>query len=135
MNDETTIVRDSFSRSIAKDIIGHFYDIFLKSHPDIAPHFVNTDFTAQKHLLQHGINLAIMYAEGKSFGTSGIKRIRKSHSKSGMDIEPRLYPYWKASFLKAISETDPKYDKQIHNAWDSVLQKTIDYIIEGYEET
>lgn len=133
MNGYITIVNESYNRSIGNDVIGCFYDIFLKSHSDIAQLFSKTDFTAQKKLLKHSVLLAIMFVEGISDGNSGIKRIRESHGKSRMNIPPMLYPYWKASFIQAISESDPEYTEQIRDAWDSVLQETIDYIIEGYE--
>jgi len=133
MNSYITIVKESYNRSIGNDVIGRFYDIFLKSHPDIAPLFSKTDFDAQKTLLKHGVLLAIMFVEGISAGDPGIKRIRESHGKTGMNIPPELYPCWKTSFIQATSESDPEYSEQIRNAWDSVLQETIDYITEGYE--
>ena len=74
-----------------------------------------------------------MFVEGITVGDPGIKRIRESHGKSGMNIPPDLYPCWKASFIQAISDSDPEYCEQIRDAWDLVLQETIDYIIEGYE--
>jgi hemoglobin-like flavoprotein len=133
MSGYITIINESYNRSIRNDVIGLFYDIFLKSHPDIAPLFSKTDFDVQKTLLKHSVLLAIMFVEGISVGDPGIKRIRESHGKTGMNIPPELYPYWKTSFIQAISESDPEYSEQIQDAWDSVLQETIDYITEGYE--
>ncbi len=133
MKNAIPIVKESYTRCIPKDVIGRFYDIFLKSNQSIAPMFAKTDFTVQKDLLRHGIHLAIMFANGEYLGKSGIERIRKSHSKAGMNVNPNLYRYWKASFLQAISETDSEFSEQIRKAWDSVLQQTIDYIIEGYD--
>ena len=127
-------VEQSFERCLIKgDVIGRFYDIFLESHPDIKPRFANTDFQSQKHLLRQGINLAIMFASGNPAGKNGIKRIRKSHRKSGLNIPPDLYPYWKKSFIQATSEFDSKFSDELKRQWDSVLQKSIDYIIDGYE--
>lgn len=84
-------VKQSFARCMIKgDVIGRFYDIFLDSYPAIKPRFANTDFDSQKHLLRQGVNLAIMFASNNPVGKKGIERIRKSHSKSGLNIPPDL---------------------------------------------
>lgn len=126
-------VKQSFVRCMIQgDIVGRFYDIFLDSHPDIKPRFANTDFDSQKQLLRQGVNLAIMFADGHDVGKKGINRIRNSHSKSGLNIPPDLYPYWKKSFIQAASEFDLEFSDELKSQWDSILQKTIDYVIDGY---
>ena len=127
-------VKQSFARCMIKgDVVGRFYDIFLDSHPEIKPRFANTDFDSQKHLLRQGVNLAIMFASDNPVGKKGIERIRKSHSKLSLDIPPNLYSYWKKSFIQAASEFDPEFSDELEKQWDLVLQKTISYIIDGYE--
>jgi hemoglobin-like flavoprotein len=132
MNDAVEIVKSSFTRCMGKDLIGHFYDIFLKSNPQIAPRFARTDFQAQKDLLKHGIHLAIMFAQENPLGKKGLARIRKSHRKANLDIPPVLYPCWKSSFLRAVSDLDPEFSEESRKAWDVVLQNAIDYISSGY---
>ncbi len=127
-------VKQSFARCMIKgDIVGRFYEIFLESHPDIKPRFANTDFDSQKLLLRQSVNLAMMFASDNQVGQKGIKRIRKSHSKSGLNIPPNLYPYWKKSFIQAASEFDQEFSGGLNRQWDMVLQKTIDFIVKGYE--
>jgi hemoglobin-like flavoprotein len=133
MKDAVAIVKHSFTRCMGKDIIGHFYDIFLRSNPQIAPKFARTDFQAQKDLLRHGIHLALMFAQDDPIGRKGLARIRQSHSKANLDVSPSLYPYWKASFLQAVADLDPEFSEEARKAWDAVLQKAIDYIISGYD--
>lgn len=129
-------VRDSFGRATMDGtLIDKFYEIFLESHPDIKPRFANTDFTMQKKLLRHGINLALMFADGQALGRDGIARIRQSHSKEKLNIPPALYKYWLDSFIKAVSLCDRKFTPQLEKEWRQVLQKTIDFIIEGYDKT
>ena len=128
-------VKQSLGRCLLKgDIMSRFYEIFLDSHPDIRPKFTNTDFSKQKRLLRQGINFAIMFADDVEFARSRITRIRTSHSKANLNIPPHLYPYWKKSFIEAVSEIDPQFSPQLAKNWDSVLQKTIDYVIDGYNE-
>lgn len=128
-------VKKSFDRcSSSGDIIDKFYNIFLDYHPDIKPRFAHTNFDLQKKLLLQGLDLTIMFATDEHVGKIGINRIRKSHRQTAMNIPPELYPYWKASFLQAISEMDPEFTDELKQQWDWVLQKSIDYIIAGYED-
>jgi len=134
MNDFEEVKQSLARCMITGDVIGRFYDIFLESHPDIKPRFAHTDFDSQKHLLRQSVNLAIMFANGNAVGKRGIERIRKSHSKVNFNIPPDLYPYWKKSFIQAASELDLEFTDELKKQWDCVLQKTIDFVIEGYED-
>jgi hemoglobin-like flavoprotein len=133
MNDAAE-VEESFERCLLKgDVIGRFYDIFMDSHPDIKPRFANTNFDSQKKLLRQSVGLAILYARNNPVGRIGINRLARSHSKSGLDIPPPLYVYWKSSFLQALSEFDEGFSDELRTSWDSVLQGTIDAVAAGYE--
>ena len=133
MND-AALVEESFERCMVKgDVIGRFYAIFMDSHPDIKPRFANTNFDAQKSLLRQSIGLAILHAHNNPVGRIGISRLARSHNKSGLNIPPSLYTYWKTSFLRALSEFDEEFTDELRTSWDSVLQKTIDAIAAGYE--
>lgn len=127
-------VEESFERCMLKgDVIERFYAIFMDSHPDIKPRFANTKFDAQKTLLRQSIGLAILHAYNNPVGRIGISRLARSHSKSGLNIPPSLYIYWKTSFLQALSEFDEEFTDELKSSWDCVLQKTIDAIADGYE--
>lgn len=128
-------VMESFSRCAGKDLVGRFYEIFLKSDPRIPAKFSHTDFQKQKDLLNHGVYLAIMHADGNKMGTQGLTRIRDSHSKVKLNIQPALYAFWKNSFLKALAEIDPQFTDGVRAEWDAVLQKAIDFVASGYEKT
>ena len=131
---EMDSIKQSYGRCLLKgDLIGRFYEIFLESHPDVKPLFANTDFDIQKQALRQGINLMIMFTNESAVGKSGMKRIRDSHSRSGLNIPPNLYQYWKDSLLQALSEFDSKFSDNLRTEWDQNLQIAIDFIIEGYE--
>lgn len=125
-------VKESYARAI-KNVMDRFYEIFLASSPEIAPRFAKTDFAVQKDLLRHGIQLVLMFAEGKQIGQNGLKRIRSSHDKNHLAIEPRLYGLWKSSLLQALSETDPEFTPELKTQWDAVLQHSVDFIVAGYD--
>lgn len=127
-------VEESFERCMLKgDVVERFYALFMDSHPDIKPRFVNTDFDSQKKLLRQSIGLAILHARNNPVGRIGINRLARSHSKSGLNIPPPLYAYWKKSFLQAVAEFDSEFSDELGSDWDRVLQKTIDDIAAGYE--
>jgi hemoglobin-like flavoprotein len=134
VENEISLVNESFGRALASGgLFDRFYDIFLKSHPDIASLFANTEFSQQKELLEQGVSLGVMFVAGNPVGKRGLDRIRNSHSKNRLNINPGLYPYWKNSFLQAVSEFDPGFSPEDRDAWDKVLQKITDYIAEGYD--
>jgi hemoglobin-like flavoprotein len=124
----------SFGRCINKgDLIGRFYTIFMASDPGVAAKFSDTDMDKQKKLLMQSINLAIMFSEGNPMGKHGIERIRRTHSKSQLNIHPEYYKLWLDSFLKAINECDLQIDEETNHQWREMLQLTIDYVTAGYD--
>lgn len=127
-------VEESFERCLLKgDVVERFYALFMDSHPDIKPRFANTNFDSQKKLLRQSIGLAILHARNNPVGRIGIDRLARSHSKSGLNIPPHLYAYWKKSFLQAVAEFDSEFSQELNVGWERVLQKTIDDISAGYE--
>lgn len=133
MKKRVEITKKSYTRCVGRRIIERFYDIFLKSHPDIPPLFTKTDFSIQHEALRNGIHFAMMFAEGKPIAVGAIRRLGQKHDRHHLDIPPDLYRHWKASFLRAVSETDPEFTEEIRDAWDAVLQKTIDEMIAAHD--
>ncbi|ELR71119.1 hypothetical protein C900_03083 [Fulvivirga imtechensis AK7] len=128
-----TLVQNSYGRCLSSGkLLETFYENFLSSSRDVADKFRNTDFEQQRKLLRHGINLMIMYAAGNIAGQTGLKRIKESHSRGRMNIEPRFYALWKAALIKAIAEHDRDFNVEIKAAWNEVLDKGIVLITEGY---
>ncbi len=128
-------IRTSMGRAITHgDVFGRFYDIFLDSNPRIRPMFSDVDMEKQKALLRQGVNLALMFAEGRAIGRSAMDRLRNSHSKSNIGIEPSMYRYWLDSFMKALSELDPDFDANLEKQWRAALGKAINHIAGGYDE-
>lgn len=131
--EKITVVQNSYGRSLANgDMLDTFYKKFLSSHSDIEERFKNTDFEQQKKLLRHGINLMIMHAAGNVAGKSGLNRIRESHSRGKMNIQPKYYSHWKKALIDAISQHDRKFDDTVRKAWEKVLDNGIAFISAGY---
>ncbi len=136
MNPDVEAVRSSFGRCCVKgDVIGRFYELFLKSHPDIAPRFANTNFETQKNLLRQGINLAILFAADVPTGALAVNRIRETHKQSRLNIPPSLYSFWQKSLLSAVGEFDAQFTPILQRQWETVLRKTIDHVTAGYDDS
>lgn len=133
---DADLVTRSYGRCLAQGtlLFDRFYDNFLKSSPSIAKMFIHTDMVKQKSLLRAGLNYAIMYSteSGKLAAEGVLKRIQQSHSRSRINVDPKLYPLWINSLLKAIEETDPKFTPDLQRAWKHVLDNAVAYIISGY---
>ncbi len=133
MKDDISKVRLSYGRAISKSgFLPRFYDIFLASDRAIARKFVSTDLKKQQALLAMSVNMVILFPQENKIAKNAVGRIRKSHCKEGLNIEPRFYELWKSSLIQAVSEYDVEYTSQIEASWQKVLQIAIDHIVEGY---
>ena len=126
--------KDSLGRCLNHGgFLNRFYEILIQQHSDVAEKFQDVDMARQEAALKNGINLAIMFAEDNPIGVNAIQRIRDSHCRDNLDIKPALYEVWLDSFIEALSEIDPHYGSVAEEEWREILQKTIAYIIDGYD--
>ncbi len=131
--DTLRIVKNSYGRCLTDgNMIETFYEKFLASSPEVAEKFRNTDFSEQNKLLKHGLNLMIMHYSGSVAGQSGLKRIKDTHSRVKLNIEPRFYHLWKTALLHTIPLYDKQYDESVREAWNEVLESGIEFIKQGY---
>jgi hemoglobin-like flavoprotein len=131
--DEIRQVKRSFARCfLEEDLILRFLNIIVESHPEIAPHFKNTDFVQIKLLLRQGVNCVIMYAEGVFAGEFCLEELRISHNRKHMNINPKYYPYWIQSLIQAISELDPQYTPELGELWREVVTPGVTFLGDGY---
>lgn len=128
-------VKISFGRCLVNgDLIQKFYERFLDSDPRLPFMFENTDFSEQRELLSHSINLAILFAGGSEVGKEGLAKVRKSHSRKELNIPPEMYPLWINSFLETVKEMDDKLDGKVLGEWTEVLNIAVNFIKGGYKE-
>lgn len=130
------IVTKSYGRCLAQGnlLFDRFYDLFLKSSPQIEKMFHKTDMKKQKSLLRAGINYAIMFSTdaGRTAAESVLSRIRESHSSHNLNVKPELYPLWISMLLQSIEETDPRFSEETRSAWKIVVDNAVQYITAGY---
>jgi hemoglobin-like flavoprotein len=131
-NDNVARVQASYARCIASArFLDRFYDIFM-AHPDIKPLFAKTDMAKQKHLLRHGLSSVLMYAESDAMARSCLLRIQETHGRHKLNINPRLYPIWVDSLMRAIAEHDPRFGPELEGEWRDVIAPGIELIVSGY---
>ncbi len=128
--DNVSAVQESFARcTLKKGFIDRFYEVFLASHPSLAPFFKNTDMTDQKGLLRKGISMMILFSQGNAMAVNALDRLGHSHGPKGMDIPPVLYNYWKDSLMTVVAEYDTQLTDDLAARWHTVLDKGIQHII------
>ncbi|MBL6448738.1 globin [Fulvivirga sp. 29W222] len=131
--DKITLVQNSYGRCLSNGkVLETFYQKFLSSSVEVKERFKHTDFEQQHKLLRHGINLMIMYAAGNIAGQAGLRRIKDSHSRVRLNIDPRFYSLWKDALMSAIVQHDKKLDGETRRAWNEVLDKGIEFVTSGY---
>lgn len=125
---------DSLERCTANPgFLERFYEIFLASSPKVAEKFVNTDFTQQREALQGSLRAMVLAVSDES-GPPGrhLGVLAERHSSRHLGVGSELYDYWLDSLLTAVKETDPKYDQQVHDAWERVMLVGIEFMLSRY---
>jgi len=127
MADSFDDLQQSYGRCLRnKGFIERFYEIFLNSHPAIAPMFANTDFTKQRLALRRGISIAIAHAGGSGLVKRGMEEMARVHSRAGrMPVDPALYMYWVDSLMQAVSEFDGEVTQKLIDRWRQGMAVTV----------
>jgi len=77
-------VQESYARCTLKSgFIDRFYEVFLASHPSLAPRFANTNMADQKGLLRTGISMMLLFSKENSMATNALNRIGETHKPEG----------------------------------------------------
>lgn len=127
-------LQQSYGRCLReKNFIARFYEIFLDSHPAIAPMFAATDFQKQRMALRRGISAAISHAGGSSLSKRTVDQMADVHSRTGhAPVPPELYPYWVNSLVQAVGEVDPEATPQLLERWREGMSVVTDAFIRRY---
>lgn len=123
MSDRYDDLQQSYGRCLRdKNFIARFYEIFLASHPAIAPLFATTDFARQRLALRRGISIAIAHAAGSGLVRRSVEEMADVHSRAGRaPVPPELYSHWVDSLLKAIAEHDAEADAGLLARWRAAM--------------
>ncbi len=121
-------LQQSYGRClIRKGFIERFYDIFMASHPAVAPMFAHTDFQQQRLALRRGISVAIFHAAGSTVVKRTCEQMAQVHSREGRaPVPPELYPYWVDSLILAVTEFDDEADAALLLRWRKAMASVVD---------
>ena len=127
-------VRRSYGRALIHgDLMARFYELFLASDREIRDKFRDTDFDKQRELLSQSINMAILLPQGNVVARNALTRLRESHSRKRLAIAPRLYGLWTDSLIRALSEADPDFSRELERQWRELLAVTVAFMTAGYD--
>lgn len=123
MADQYDDLQRSYGRCLRdRRFIERFYEVFMESHPEIAPMFADTHFGRQRMALRRGISAAIFHAAGSTLTRTTVEQMADVHSLRGRcPVDPALYPYWIDSLLAVIVETDPEIDERLQARWRQAM--------------
>lgn len=129
-------IKRSYARSITNNqFFERFHSLFVNAHPEIKDYFAQkrlesgSDQDQQMNMVRHGVNLVIMYIEKgeNSMASFGLNRAKESHS----DVPFRLYTYWRQALMQSLKEFDPKFNRDLENQWEEVLETGIGFFLSG----
>ncbi len=126
-------IKASYDRCCANgEFFDTFYKIFLAKSPDVAAKFSNTDFKKQKPLIKASVSMMIRLGTGDSKAQDAIEKVGTTHSKSQLDIEPKLYNLWLEALVETAPKHDPDWNKELETAWKESMQNGIKIITGKY---
>jgi hemoglobin-like flavoprotein len=130
-----TVCRQSLSRSLDAGGLGErFYELFLASSPDAKAKFANTDFERQRRVLEDGLYVVTLAAEGRpgSPPVLELDRLARRHGRAELDIRLELYEIWTQCLLEALEEKDPEFSEEVASAWKEVLAAATRRMADAY---
>jgi len=127
---EDDAVWESFNRMEATgDFAATFYEQFLDSSPDIAPYFVNTNFSKQRKLLRGSVYMMVTRDVSDPKMRVQLDRVALSHSRRGAwPIPPRFYWFWLNSLCATVKALDPEWTPILDKRWRERMQDGIQVI-------
>lgn len=129
--------RNDFLASLVRclespDFLPSFYDRFVGSSEDVQRKFRATDFQQQYAMLARSLRLIAMASAGDPDGLQELAERAESHSQFRRDIQPELYQLWLRATIETARDFDPEWSDSIEEAWKSILQYAINYMVRRY---
>ena len=132
---EAEIFNDSFERCKSNaEFLDYFYATFMNSNDEVKQKFAHTDFKKQKANVVHSIYVLMSLVANNASGAEleDMNRVAKLHNREHLNIGPHLYDCFLESILAAVKKYDARYDVQIENAWQKMMQHGIEFMKSHY---
>jgi hemoglobin-like flavoprotein len=129
------IFEESLARCNTREgFLDRFYERFLAMSPKVAEKFSKTNFVRQKRALRASFHIMLLAAGDENGAERYLSSLATSHSRDQLDVGAELYDYWLDSLLAVVRECDEKWDHQVENAWEQVMQVGIKYLVSHYND-
>lgn len=114
------------------ELVSRFYEKFTQSSPEIEEKFANSDIERQKEMLRDSFKHVLSFSTKRQSGEE-LERIAERHSKTDLNIQPRLYEAWMDSLVDAVRELDPEFDSAVETAWRIVMAPGVEFMKGHYD--
>lgn len=134
---EAKYPKDIFLESLERcsqdeKFIPSFYERFLSSSDKIRQKFIFTDFEVQNRMLLRSLKLVSAATEGDQAGLRELTERAETHDRNHLDIDPRLYDFWKDAVIETAKEFDNQWNEDVENAWHKILGYVINHMVKKY---
>ena len=109
-----------------------FYEFFLRSSPEVAPYFAETDFGRQRQVLLESVRTLVSRDVAEPEVREMLDRLGRAHSREGRNVLPRLYELWLDSVCEAVKSLDPDWSQDLERGWRVRLRPGIQVIMAAY---
>ena len=126
-------VRLSFDRCEATGGFAEiFYNLFLRSSPEVEPFFVETDFDKQRHVLRDSVHMMVTRDVVEPRMRAMLDQLGLAHSRNEYNVLPRLYELWLDSICETVEMLDPEWDAELERKWRARLRPGLQIIMAAY---
>ena len=126
-------VRDSLERCEASGNFAEvFYNTFLNSSPDIAPHFAATDFERQRTLLRDSVYTMVSQHVTEPEMRELLERLGEAHNRDNRNVLPSFYELWLDSVCETAKALDPEWSEDLDRQWRARLRPGMQIIMAAY---
>ena len=123
----------SFQRCEAMgDFADTFYNAFLNSSPEIAPHFAKTDFERQRKLLRDSVHLMVARDVADPEMRALVNQLGEAHSRAKRNVLPRLYELWLDSICETVKALDSEWTAELEAHWRVRMRAGMQIIMAAY---
>ena len=86
----------------------------------------------QNELIRQGVEQLIDFAAGSDVAQQELRRLGKSHGRSGLNVAPELYSVWVNTLMDTVRIHDSEANDNIEAAWRLALSRGIDLMTSLY---
>ena len=138
MKDYLTFFHESYGRIMEGEVrrdefLDAFYETFVSRSPEIAAKFARTDMQRQKDMLYQSLRHMLLFSVERR-ASEELRRTAERHSRSQINVEPRLYDIWLDSLIETAQQFDTFFSEEVELAWRVVLAPGIAYMKFKYDK-